>query len=54
MILFDTPIKQKKVRNGITAYQYKNGMILIDGTKYFMHSMTSAIKTYRNNNPITI
>lgn len=50
--LFDTPIKEKKVRNGVTAYQYKNGTININGKKYVMYSMTEAIKKFRKDNPI--
>ena len=49
--LFDTPIKTKEVRKGCTAYQYRNGVINIDGNRYQCHSLTSAIKTYRQNFP---
>ena len=49
--LFDTPIKQKKVRNGVIAYQYKNGVININGQKYVMYSMSEAIKKYRKDFP---
>lgn len=45
-------VKTKKVRNGIYAYQYRNGVINIEGTKFLMHSMTSAIKAWRTNNPL--
>ena len=48
--LFDTPIKQKKVRNGVIAYQYRNGIININGQKYSMYSMTEAIKAFRKKN----
>ena len=48
--LFDTPIKAKKVKAGIYAYQYRNGTINIDGTKFLFHSMTSAISAYRKAN----
>ena len=48
--LFETPIKEKHVRIGVTAYQYRNGTININGQKYVCHSMTSAIKHYRKNN----
>ena len=50
--LFDTPIRQRKVRNGIYAYQYRNGVININGTKYMEYSMTEAIKKWRSQNPI--
>ena len=33
--LFETPIRKRKVRNGIYAYQYRNGTININGTKFF-------------------
>ena len=49
--LFNTPIKQKKVRNDVTAYQYSNGVINIDGNKYLEYSMTDAIKKFRNDFP---
>lgn len=45
--LFDDPIRTKKVRNGVTAYQYRNGTINIDGKKYVMYSMTEAIRKFR-------
>ena len=48
--IFSTPIKKVKVRNGIYAYQYRNGTINIDGIKYLFYSMTEAIKQYRKNN----
>jgi len=50
--LFDSPIKSKKVRKGITAYQYKNGTININGVKYLFYSMTEAIKKFRKQYPI--
>ena len=49
--LFNTPIKSKKVRKGIVAHQYKNGIININGQIYGMYSMTDAIKQYRKNFP---
>jgi hypothetical protein len=49
--LFATPIKQKKVRKGVTAYQYRNGVININGQKYSMYSMTEAIRKYRKDFP---
>lgn len=45
--LFETPIRSKQVRKGVVAYQYRNGIINIDGIKYAMHSMTSAINAHR-------
>ena len=51
MDLFDTPIRQRKVRNDIIAYQYRNGTININGQKYVMYSMTDAIKKYRADFP---
>jgi hypothetical protein len=49
--LFATPIKQKKVRKGVMAYQYQNGVININGQKYSMYSMTEAIRKYRKDFP---
>ena len=51
MNLFESPIKQKKVRNGIFAYQYRNGVININGKKYVFYSMTEAIKKFRAEKP---
>lgn len=48
--LFETPVRQVRVRKGVTAYQYRNGTININGIKYIMHSMTSAIKAFRQLN----
>ena len=51
MDLFETPIKAKKVSNGVMAYQYRNGTINIDGQKYVFYSMTDAIKKFRKDFP---
>ena len=40
-------IKTKYVKKGVVAEQYPNGTININGTKFLMHSMTSAIKAWR-------
>ena len=45
--LFDTPVKSKKIRNGIWAHLYRNGVINIMGEKYQGYSMTDAIRHYR-------
>jgi len=50
--LFNTPIRQRKVRKNVTAYQYNNGIINISGQKYVMYSLTEAIKAYRKAFPI--
>jgi hypothetical protein len=49
--LFETPVKETFVRKGITAYQYRNGVININGQKYVMYSMTDAIKKFRKSFP---
>ena len=49
--LFDTPIRSKKVRNGVVAHQYRNGIININGIKYAMYTMTQAIAKYRKDYP---
>lgn len=49
--LFETPVKTKKVRNGIYAHQYRNGTININGQKYCMYSMTDAIRKFRKDFP---
>jgi hypothetical protein len=48
--LFNTPISRTKVRNGIYAYKYSDGIININGKKYIGYSVTEAIKLYRKNN----
>jgi len=47
--LFETPIRSKKVRNGVIAHQYRNGTININGQKYVMYSMTEAIRKFRKD-----
>jgi hypothetical protein len=49
--LFDEPISSKEVRNGITAYKYRNGVININGQKYSGYSMTEAIAKFRRDYP---
>lgn len=49
--LFETPIKKKMVRKNVYAYQYRNGVITIEGQKYVMYSMTDAIAKYKQDNP---
>ncbi len=50
--LFETPIASKYVRKNVTAYQYRNGVININGEKYIDYSMTEAIKLWRKKFPI--
>ncbi len=49
--LFATPIKSRKVRAGVWAYQYPNGNININGQMYVYYSMTEAIKRFRAKYP---
>ena len=49
--LFESPIKSKKVRDGVWAHQYRNGCVNIDGKKYFGFSITGAIYQYRQKFP---
>lgn len=51
MLGFSIPIKSKKVRNGVFAYQYSNGTIEIDGYEYIFYSMTEAIRKFRKDHP---
>lgn len=51
MDLFEAPIRIKKVRAGVDAYQYANGTINIDGEKYVGWSMTDAIALHRKKFP---
>jgi hypothetical protein len=53
-MIFEEPIRVKKVKNNVYAYQYRNGVVNIEGVKYVMHSMTSAINTYRKTNKIKL
>jgi hypothetical protein len=46
--LFSTPIKKTKVRVGLYAYKYPNGIIAIGDKQYLGYSMTTAIKLFRN------
>ena len=48
--LFENPIKRVKVRNGVFAYKYRNGMIEIDGARFYDYPMAMAIKIWRNRN----
>lgn len=48
--LFDEPLRQTKVRNGVYAYSYRNGTINIQGEKYIGYSVKDAIKLWRNKN----
>lgn len=50
--LFNTPIRKKKVIDGIYAYQYHNGIININGSKYLGYSMTYAIAKWKKDNKI--
>lgn len=45
--MFESPIRQKKVRNGVYAYQYRNGCINIEGEQFHFFSMTEAISIWR-------
>lgn len=49
--LFSTPIRKRKVRSNIYAYQYANGTININGNKYLMYNMTDAINKFRKDFP---
>lgn len=48
--LFNTPISKTKVRNGVYAYKYSNGVININGEKYLEYSIKDAIKKWRSKN----
>lgn len=50
-MLFESPVRIKKVRNNVYAYQYRSGTIIINNSKYVMHSMTSAIALFRRQFP---
>lgn len=49
--MFEEPIQSKKVRNGVFAYKYPNGVINIEGIQYYFYSMTDAINTHRRKYP---
>jgi len=50
--LFESPISATKVRNNVTAYRYRNGVINIAGAKYQFYPIKEAIRLWRHNNPI--
>jgi len=50
MILFETPVSKTKVRNGIFAYKFRNGVVQIESEKYFFYSVKDAIKNWRLKN----
>jgi hypothetical protein len=49
MLLFENPTSKTKVRIGIYAYRYKNGLILINGHRFYDYSVKDAIKIWRSN-----
>ena len=51
MYLFDQPIRSRKVRNGVVADQFRNGVININGEKYQEYSLADAIAHYRKKFP---
>ena len=53
MYLLGSPIvKEKKIRNGVTAYKFRSGVVEIEGIRFFFYSMTEAIAKWRRDNPI--
>ena len=48
--LFATPISKTKVRNGVYAYKYSNGVVNIQRKKFFFYSIKDAIKIWRSKN----
>jgi hypothetical protein len=53
MYLDATPIvAEKKVRNGVTAYKFRSGVVEIQGIRFFFYSMTDAIRKWRRDNTI--
>ena len=49
--LFESPIRQGKVRNGIFWYQYRNGVININGEKFIFYPIKEAVQLWRKKNP---
>lgn len=49
--LNSTPIAKVKVRNGIFAYKYRNGNVIIEGQEYIFYSISEAVKKWRSENP---
>ena len=52
MMLFESPIRTKVVRNGIVARQYINGTVNINGETYIGWSLSDAIAMYRKKFPV--
>jgi hypothetical protein len=44
-------VKEKKIRNGVTAYKFRSGVVEIQGIRFFFYSMTDAIRKWRKDNP---
>lgn len=51
--LNSTPIKKTKVRNGVFAYKYRSGTIIIQGETFIFYSISEAIKTWRRKTLLT-
>lgn len=49
--LFAEPVSSTKVRNGVYAHKYPNGVINIQGEKYVGYSIREAISKWRRDNP---
>ena len=45
-------VAEKKIRNGVTAYKFRSGVVEIKGMRYMFYSMTQAIAKWRRDNPI--
>lgn len=52
LFLNSIPISSTKVRNGVFAYKYRSGSIVIEGKTYMFYSMKDSIKLWRKENPL--
>lgn len=52
MLIFDTPTSTTLVRNGVFAYRYKNGLVLIEKQRYYGYTIKQAIKKWRLDNKL--
>ena len=50
MIIFDTPTSKTKVRKGIYAYRYSNGLVEINDQRYYGYTIKDAIYLWRSKN----
>jgi hypothetical protein len=51
-MMLEIPVRQRKVRKDLIAYQYANGCVVIGEMRYYLYSLSDAIRKYRQDYPI--